>query len=561
MDRRPRPARPPAAGPATALARSAGRSRVASRIVALLSCLLVAATTAAAASRPELDRLELDRFEPGVRAVLEEGLARFDADSAAAEPAARADAWGRLGMLYQAHHLQDLAETCYGEAVALDGSSFRWWYFLGFVRQERGAFADAEAAYDRALTIDGRRPIALLRRGQVRAELRRSGPAASDFEAVLALEPENAAALAGLGRLALGERRYEDAIAALGQALAIDPRADRLHYPLAMAYRGSGDLERARTHMARRGDAAVAVRDPLLAEMSALSRSAQIYLEAGYAAARAGRDREAVAQFRKAVEFSPDDPVARLGLGQGLVLLRDYEGAERAFDRAVALAPEDPVARYRRGTLYALTGRDEAAVADLAQATAADPDKLQAGLRLADALMRLGRYSEAALAYQRLSPPPEAAALIRYREGLARLAAGDCGPAAGLFDEALASQPGSGEVMQAIARVDASCADRGPERRARALELARELFAARRDAGHAETLAMAAAANGAFEQAVGLQTQVLAAAGEDAAAAAWHRELLGRYREGRPAEQAWPPGHPVFRPAAGTAGPDRARRR
>jgi tetratricopeptide (TPR) repeat protein len=527
-------------------------------LAACFFALLATAATAATAAKGPPEPV-LDRFEPGVREVLEEGLERFAAEAGANDPVSVAEAWGRLGMLYQAHHLQDLAADCYREAVALAPDSFRWHYLFGFALQEQGAFAEAEFAYEAAVALEPDNANARLRRAQVRAELGRDAEAAADLRRVLALDPTSAAAHAELGRLALRERHYDDAIDELTRALELDPRADRLHYPLAIAYRGRGDLEQARAHMARQGETDPAVRDPLLAEMSALTRSAQIYLEAAYAAARAGRDREALAQFRKAVAFNPEDAAARLGLGQALLLAGDYGGAEVAFDRAVELMPEDPVARYRRGTLYALTGRDEPAVADLEQAVAADPDNLQAGLRLADALMRLERYDAAADAYARLTPSPGAEALILYRHGLAVLAAGDCFGAAALFEEALLQRPNSGEIIQALARTYATCT-RLPEERGRAaLDRARALFDARADAAHADTLALAAAAAGDFDQAVALQERLLEAAERagDRAAVAWHESLLQRFRAAEPALRAWPPGHPVFRPGVEGAGPDR----
>ena len=530
------------------------------RALTLLAAVLALLQAGAAAAADVPPQPELARFEPGVRSVLEEGLERFEAEVRAPDATTRGQAWGRLGMLYQAHHLQDLAETCYLEAKSLDPDAFRWRYLLGFVYQERGDFEAAEDAYSDALALDPQAVTARLRRAQVRAEQGRSDAAAADFRQVLERDPNQAAAHAGLGRLALGERRYEAARDHLERALALDPRADRLNYPLAIALRGLGDVDGARGRMAQQGETEVAVPDPLLAEMSALTRSAQIYLEAGYAAARAGRDREAVAQFRQAVAFNPDDLAAQLGLGQGLVLVGDYAGAEAAFDRAVELAPEDAVARYRRGSLYAQTGRDERAVEDLERSLAADGDNVQAGFRLADALMRLGRYDEAARTYGSIAPPPEAAALVGYRQGLAELAAGRCAAAARLFDRALASRPDSGEIIQAVARTDASCDGVDPARRARALDLAGQLFTARRDAAHASTLAMAFAANGEFDRAVALQEQLLDAAqatGEPDGIA-WHATLLERYRGRQPADRAWPDGDAVFRPAADGAGPDRA---
>lgn len=522
-----------------------------------LFALLVLPSLTAAAATVDAPRPDLQRFEPGVQEVLVEGIGRFETASADPAPAARAEAWGQLGMLYQAHHLQDLALTCYREATGLAPESFRWQYLLAFAYQEGGDFGAAADAYDRALALDADSNPALIRRGQVRAELGEAAAAERDFRSALERDPRNAAALAGLGRLAMTAGNHDEAVRYLSRALEIDPRATRLHYPLAIAYRQTGNVEAAREQLALRGDADVAVRDPLLAEMSAMSRSAQVYLEAGYAAARAGRDREAVAQFRKAVAFNPDDLAARLGLGQGLSLLGDYGAAEAEFDRAVALAPADPVARYRRGTLYALQGRDEEAVADLQLAVTGDSEQLPARIRLADALMRLGRYEDAAEHYGAIDAPPGVEALMLYREGVARIAGGDCEAATVLFRDALAQRPDSGEIMQALARSYASCPGLDAQKRREAVELARQLFAARPDAAHAETLAMAAAANDAFERAVDIEERLLASAqgADNMLAVAWHEHLLKRYRQGRPADQAWPAGHPVFRPSASAAGP------
>ena len=525
------------------------------RSLLALSALAWMSSGAAAGTAPQPD---LERFEPGVQAVLLEGFERFETESADPEPGARAEAWGQLGMLYQAHHLQDLALSCYGQAARLAPQSFRWHYLLAFAYQEGGDFAAAAGAYDRALQLDAGSDPALIRRGQSRAEMGEVEAATRDFRQVLERDPRNAAALAGLGRLAMTQGNHEEAVRYLSEALEVDPRATRLHYPLAIAYRQTGNVDAARQQLALRGETDVAVRDPLLAEMSALSRSAQVYLEAGYAAARAGRDREAVAQFRKAVDFNPDDLAGRLGLGQGLLLLGDYGAAESEFDRAVTLAPADPVARYRRGTLYALQGRDDEAVADLQLAVASDSEQLPARIRLADTLMRLGRYEEAADSYAAIDAPPGTEALMLYRQGIARVAGGDCDAATALLRDALAQRPDSGEIIQALARSYASCPGLGEQERREAVQLARQLFAARPDAAHAETLAMAAAANDAFERAVDIEERLLASAqgADDGAAVAWHEHLLERYRQGRPADRAWPVGHPVFRPSASTAGPD-----
>jgi tetratricopeptide (TPR) repeat protein len=507
------------------------------------------------AAGPEPPAPALDDFEPGVRQALSEGLDRFRARAAADDAASLGVAWGELGMVYQAHHLQTLARQCYLQAVALQPQEFRWHYLLAYVYQETGAFEDALASYDRAVAIDPDYLPARLRRGQVYLDLRRLDAARADFEAVLAGRPDQPAALAGLGGIALDARDYPAAIRYFEQALAADPGADRLRHPLAMAYRQTGQVEQARRNLAGKGNTDPAIADPVLAEMSSLSRSAQYYLERGYAAARAGRDAESLEAFRRAVEYNPDDPAARVSLGQGLLQSGQTSAAREQFERALEIDPGYGPARYRRGTLREESGDDAGAIEDYQAALAADPGYLLAALRLGHGLMRLGRYGEAAEAYDSVVPPPDQVVIFSYRAGLAALAAGDCPRAMDQLERALAAQPGSGEVMQALARAYSSCPDVEPEQLALAADYAAIIYRARPDFDHAEALAMAAAANGRWQQALQIQSRLAEVAGEgDGPRARRARDLLEAYRQRRTAAEAWSPDHAVYRPAAAGAG-------
>ena len=515
----------------------------------------------AMADQPLPPQVDLSVLEPGVRAALSEARSHFDdrAAAAGADDAALAEAWGQLGMAYQAHHLQQAASACYERAVELDPGEFRWQYYLAYLHQERGEYGLALDRYQSALQLDPEYLPARLRAGQAHLADQDLEGAQADFAAVVEASPGNAAALAGLGQVALRQGRFDEAVRYLESALRVEPGADRLYYPLGMAYRQQGDMARARDNLARRGNTDPAIPDPVLAQMARLTRSAQMYLEQGYAASRGGRLQESVEAFRKAVEFNPDDVTARVSLGQGLVLIGDYETALEEFNRALALDPEHPVANYRRGTLLEESGDDAGASADYATALRADPGYSQAGLRLGDALMRLGRYREAAQAYATVELAGDEQALIRYRGGLASLAGGACDAAVTALEEAFELKPDSGEIYQALARAYATCVPANDPRRGQGLELARALFEARRDEAHAETLAMALAGTGSFSRAVELQEQVVESSeGRNDAFTSWRQEQLQRYRSGEEAAQAWPTGHPVYRPARFGAGPQPA---
>lgn len=506
-------------------------------------------------SVPEPPAPALDDFEPGVRQGLNEGLEAFRSRAAAGDADSLGRAWGELGMVYQAHHLQTLARQCYLQAVQHQPEAFRWHYLLAYLYQETGDYEAARLSYDRALDIDGDYLPARLRRGQVRLDLGRPEAARADFEAVLAARPNQPAALAGLGEIALNARDYAAAIRYLEGALAADPGADRLRHPLAMAYRQAGQIEQARRNLAEKGDTDPAIPDPVLAEMAALSRSAQYYLERGYAAARAGREAESLEEFRRAVAYNPDDVAARVSLGQGLLQNGQPDAARAQFERALEIDPAYGPARYRRGTLREESGDDAGAIEDYGAALDADPGYLLAALRLGHALMREGRYADAAAAYDRVTPPPDQAAIFAYRAGLAALAAGDCQRGLDRLEDALAAQPGSGEVMQALARGYASCPGVAEDRLGLAADYAATIYRARPDYDHAEALAMAAAANGRWQQAMTIQSRLVEVAGQgDGPRAGRARALLERYRQRRPATEPWPPEHPVYRPAAAGAG-------
>lgn len=517
------------------------------------------ALAAFGAGLEDVPRPALDVYEPGVRDALAAGLETFDAGLASAEDnVGRAEAWGGLGMLYQAHHLQSLAAACYTNAAALAPEDFRWHYLAGFVQQELGHWDAALRRYDRAAELSSEYPTLFLRRAEARLQLGDLDGAQAGFAAALRQRPDDAAALAGMGRVAVARGDDQAAVRYLGAALQAEPAATRLHHPLGLAFRRTGNVERARYHLERRGRTDVQLADPLLAQVGRLSHSSQIYLEQGYAAVRAGRIEEGVDAFRRAVAVSPDDPAARVSLGQGLTLAGRPAAAVEQFDAALALDPGHGAANYRRGQAFERAGNDDAARAAYARALERDPNYREARLLLADALMRAGSYGDAAAHYSRLAEAPEQRPFFLYRQGLARLAAGDCQQAMRALEAADAAGPGSGEIMLALARAWATCPDAGEERRARALDYAAQLLAARGSADDAETYAMAAAVAGREEEAVDLQSRLVAAAERRGDRAVIERLAanLEAYAAGRGATSAWPADAAVFHPPRLESGPE-----
>ena len=160
------------------------------------------------------------------------------------------------------------------------------------------------------------------------------------FTKALALAPQAVAALAGLGRAALAKRDYARAVQNLERALAIDPESDSLHSPLAIAYRGLGQLDKAEPHLRQWRNRDILVPDPLKQELDLLLESSLSYELRGVRALEARDWLTAVSTFRKGLELSQENTMLRRSLqhklGTALFADRGCPGGASAVRRGRA---------------------------------------------------------------------------------------------------------------------------------------------------------------------------------------------------------------------------------
>lgn len=426
----------------------------------------------------------------------------------------RAEAFGEMGALFLAAEFPLEAEQCLRNAEALAPDDFRWPYYLGHLHLRTGALTKAVARFLRAVEL---RPDAVAARiWLIRAHLDLGRPEAAGPHVRETLErhPGVPAVRVAAGRAALALGDDRGAVAHLTAALAMDPAATVIHYPLAMAYRRLGNLERARYHLERRGgrasggaEAGVPARlpDPLLAALRGRLRNPQSYRDRAFQAAATGDWPEAVARFREAVEAAPDYAAMRLNLGSALERTGDARGAREQFEAAIRLDPRASRAHYSLGLLLERAGRDEAAVERFTAAVEGRPSFVAAHLRLADALRRTGRLEQALSHYQRVIALEPADAEARFGEAMALVRLERYRAARDRLTAAMAVHPARPEFPHALARLLAAAPDGGVRDGARAWELAQALAREQQNSAIAETLAMAAAEIGRFEAAVGWQ--------------------------------------------------------
>jgi len=317
------------------------------------------------------------------------------AKNPAASDAELNEAYGKMGQIYQAYALTLQARICYTNALVLAPRDFRWIYLVARMDHESGRMEDAINRYREAAALRPDYIAVPVNLGNLFLGLNRLDEAKESFSAALNIDRNNPAAHYGLGEIALSTRNYAEAIRHFQATLAQVPSANRVHYSLAMAYRGLGDLEKAKAHLAQQGPVGVRVSDPLLDGLQDLIEGERVPLARGKLAFEARRYTEAAVEFRKAVAVSPRNVTARINLGATLSQLGDVQGAAEQFEEAIRIEPERVNAHYNLAILLAGQNQHEKAIAHLQSALAVDPNDTSVGSLLASELVKAGRCREA----------------------------------------------------------------------------------------------------------------------------------------------------------------------
>ena len=412
-----------------------------------------------------------------------------------------ADAYGMMGQIYQAYALNSPAKECYLNASQLAAKDFRWVYLLGKLHEREG---DVQAAISYYNTARALRPDYLpvfVSLGNIYLQLNRLDEAEALFRHALGLNETSAATLYGLGQAALSKRSYTDAARYLERASRLAPEANRIHYALAMAYRGLNDLEKAQSHLAQSGSVGVRVSDPLLDELQDLIKGARLHLIRGKVALDARRFAEAADEFRKAIAAQPNSIPAHFNLGAALTQTGDLRGAAEQFKETLRLDPHHANAHYNLGLLLAQANEHEQAITHLRSALSAQPDDNHARFLLAQELALVRRLEEALAEFSRVvqADPDNENALL----GLVRILLGkkQYKQALSALEKGHAQFPQKGLTTATLSYLLAASPQLELRDGTRALTLARAVYEATTSIKHGVLVAMALAELGRCDEA------------------------------------------------------------
>jgi tetratricopeptide (TPR) repeat protein len=517
---------------------------------------MIALVVSGCQKQPDLlpiPKTDLTIVEPAVRTRITAAQAEFDAAAKTnPSPELLARAYGELAMVYHAQDLSVPAKVAYLDAHLLDSHDKRWTYLLAHLYADEGDIAKAIEYFETTRKIDPEYKPAEIYLGQMYLLNGELEKATSLFEDARHSRNTAAAALAGLGKVALSAGRYQAAASSLEGALQLAPNASRLRQPLAIAYRGLGDLKKAQANLtlfSSKGSEP-GFSDPIVDTLSEKVVVSRVLLRRGQRFGMEGRFDLAEGAFRAAVASDPTNAEALANLGISLANLGRTEEARKHLTESLRLDGSSTVAHLSLGVVFDRMGDDEAAVAQYRSAIEYDPHNTQAAVYLADALMRSGPSLEAVRQYRAALSSDPKSLRVALSLAFALIKAADFREAREVLESAFSQEPNNAEVTNTLARLLATAPSSEVRDGGRALAMAKSLFEASPSLEVGQTYAMALAETGDFDQSVKLQREIIARYKKSNISwnAAFLSDNLAAYLRREPVRNGWSAEDEVFRP-------------
>jgi tetratricopeptide (TPR) repeat protein len=430
---------------------------------------------------------------------------------------------GQVGVHFADPLAQELLRLATGAGVQL---------VLGNRALRQGSLEAARLRYQEALKIDPRNPVAHRALASLLARQKDYDAAVGHFSSALALEPRSSALHYNLGTVLVEQGEDEQALRHFEAAVRLDPHYANARFNLA-------------TVLVRMGRLAAAIEQyEALVEQEPEDFSSQFYLAQTLLQSR--QFAVAVSRFEALVARDPNRFRVRLGLGRALAGAAQPQRAAVELQAAVELVAGEVATAGRihleLAELMVQTRSLDAATRHYEAAVALLPKSSEMHRQLAAHLARQGQFDAAAESYGRVVSLAPGEADGRFGEAMALLLAGRDGEAAGRLVAGLAALPENPQLRHAFARLLATSRDSALRDGAKAMVMIETLLVESRRQEYAETLAMALAELGRFEEAIGWQQRVLVAGrqqGADESYLQLLRRRLDAYKRGEPCRAPW----------------------
>ena len=325
----------------------------------------------------------------------------------------------------------------------------------------------------------------------------------------------------------LKQERYAEAETEARAALAIDPNDT-----VAAGYLGFIAAAAGRRDEAMAMCRSVIARD---------RRHPRVHTLLGCLLAEEGRYREALDEYRIALDTCPDLREALVNMGEAMLRCDMPRQAMETLLQARRMWPADPLVARQLGRVFVATGRGPEGLECLRESVTGRPDDADAWSAFGAALGQAGRFDEAIEALRRAVSLRPGEAEMHRNLGFALQESGRFTEASASYREAIARRSEDVASTNDLAWLLATCPDASIRDGVEAVALATE--ANRRTAGSApvvlDTLAASYAEAGRFSDAVETARRALLLAEErgESDLAAGVRDHLASFERGKPVRQ------------------------
>lgn len=389
----------------------------------------------------------------------------------------------------------------------------------------RNDFTTAAAAYRRAVeaqpeNVEARRNLALALSRDGRVD-----EAIVELQRALEDQPDSVWLHYDLGNLLMARGRPEAAIEALQKAVALAPDLEPALFNLGNALIGLGRWGEAREVLQK------------LLELDAGDPQARYLL--AVARGESGERQQAIEELQRLLRDDPAQLAPRRSLAKMLLDDQRPEEALAVYRRGLEVDLEPPARSELLGLLAELEwrrGRKGKAIEAFEQAVAVEPGSSQAHTRLANALQLAGQRRRAAQSFARAVELDPRNATAWLSEGTLWILLGEYQKARQRLEQALELHPENIELVHTLARLLATSPDPTARDGRQAMILAQQAFGQQKKPEYAETVAMAMAELGQFEQAIQWQRSLMARAArlQQQALLQQMAAHLRLYEQGRP---------------------------
>lgn len=328
-----------------------------------------------------------------------------------------------------------------------------------------------------------------------------------------------------LGILLLERGDLPDAIRSFSEAVSLAPTFTSAHFNLAAAYEQLGDPARASEHAHQ------------AAELAPEDDDTQLLL--ARLAIRQGDGNTARSHTDTVISRRPSSIEGWLMRGLLASEQRDAAAAGTAFGHVLSLTPNDEQRARAHLGLAQLSDADS--IEHLETAARLLPNRPDVFQRLAAAYGRAGRLDEAAERYAQAVTLTPSDPRAHFGLATSLILAGRDLQAARALEASLEATDSALPLRHALARLLATSANQAVRDGERALVLAQQVFRSAPSIDHGETVTMALAELGRFEEAAALERQIIAQAQANnrPERIPTLRERLEQYRRGEPVRDPW----------------------